>query len=418
VTVPRAGTAQQPKLYRSADGRMLAGVAQGLAIHLGLRPRTVRIAFIVLTFFNAFGALLYLAFWAVLPLQPATSSGTGQAETKGQKSRRLAAERGPVVAAAVLALGVILLLRGTPLFGDSMLILPLVLGGAGLALVWRQADEAQRSSWLRVSSQIGITIVGQGQSRRVALMRLGGGVVLLTAGVASFLALSGNWSAARDGLVAGIAIMAGVALITAPWWWQLIAGLSAERRERIRSQERAELAAHLHDSVLQTLALIQRHVESPREVARLARGQERELRSWLYRPQLKLEAQFAAGMEAAAAEVENAYAVQVESVVVGDADVDDKLAAVIQATREALANAAKHAGVTTVSLYAEVEQERVSVFVRDRGAGFDTDLVADDRHGVQGSIIGRMERHGGRAAIRSKPGAGTEVELTMDRSVP
>ena len=168
-------------------------------------------------------------------------------------------------------------------------------------------------------------------------------------------------------------MLAGLALLTAPLWWRLVADLTEERRERIRSQERADLAAHLHDSVLQTLALIQRHSDEPREVARLARGQERELRTWLYRPEDRQESKLAAALEAVAGEVEDAYVVQVESVVVGDAEVDDRLGAVVQATREALVNAAKHAGVGTISLYAEVEPEEVTVFVRDRGAGFDPD---------------------------------------------
>jgi signal transduction histidine kinase len=241
-------------------------------------------------------------------------------------------------------------------------------------------------------------------------------VVLVAAGVGSFLLVSGTLSAARDGLVAGAAVLAGLALLSAPLWWRLVADLTEERRERIRSQERADLAAHLHDSVLQTLALIQRHSDSPREVARLARGQERELRTWLYRPEDRQQSKLAAALEAVAGEVEDAYVVQVESVVVGDAEVDDRLGAVVQATREALVNAAKHAGVGTISLYAEVEPEEVTVFVRDRGTGFDPETVGDDRHGVRGSIVGRMERHGGTAAIRSTPGSGTEVELSMDRS--
>jgi signal transduction histidine kinase len=168
--------------------------------------------------------------------------------------------------------------------------------------------------------------------------------------------------------------------------------------------------------VLQTLALIQRHADEPREVARLARGQERELRTWLYRPEDRQQSKLAAALESVAGEVEDAYVVQVESVDVGDAEVDEHLGALVQATREALVNAAKHAGVGTISLYAEVEPEEVTVFVRDRGAGFDPELVDSDRHGVRGSIVGRMERHGGAATIRSTIGAGTEVELSMDRS--
>ena len=385
---------------------MVAGVAQGLAVHLRLSPRTVRIAFAVMSLFSGFGLLVYLALWAVVPQQPVV----GGEEPRGRRP----IERGSLVAVGVLAIGGILALRGTPLLGRNPLVVPLLLGGAGLAVMWRQADVSQRARWRRIAA---FEQPESKRSRWMALTRIGGGAVLVAAGVGAFLAVSGTLSAARDGLVAGLAVVAGLALLTAPLWWRLIADLAEERRERIRSQERADLAAHLHDSVLQTLALIQRHSDSPREVARLARGQERELRTWLYRPEAREASHFAAAVESVAGEVEDAYAVQVESVVVGDAEVDDRLGAVVNATREALVNAAKHAGVDTVSLYAEVEPEQVTVFVRDRGSGFDADGVAGDRHGVRGSIVGRMERHGGKATVRSRPGAGTEVELTMDRSL-
>jgi signal transduction histidine kinase len=386
---------------------VLAGVAHGLAEHLRLPPTSVRIAFAVLTVFNGFGVILYGAFWVFVPLAPVAHR---------RSLRPRPGDLGRAVAAGLIGLGLLLLLRRSALIGPNLFVVPLLLGGAGLAVIWRQADDTQRARWLAVSSRIGG--VGSGQSRLAAALRIGGGAVLVGAGVALFLVLSGQWGAARNALLAILVVLVGVALLTGPWWYRLVADLGTERRERIRSQERAELAAHLHDSVLQTLALIQRHVDSPREVARLARGQERELRSWLYRPEAREEARLAAALETAAAEVEDAYAVQVEAVVVGDADVDDRFAALVQATREALVNAARHAEVTEVSLYAEVEPERVSVFVRDRGVGFDSAAVPDDRHGVRGSIVGRMERHGGTAAIRSTPGAGTEVELTMTRSQP
>jgi len=395
-----------PRLYRAADGRVAAGVAQGLATHLALKPLHVRIAFAVLTLFNGFGIVVYLALWAVVPQEPVTL-GT-------EPKKRRGVERGTALALVAVTAGGLLLARGIPVLGDNVLLIPLLLAGAGLAVLWSQADKDQRDRWRRISLFDG----GEPTARWMAVARFAGGAVLVAAGVGSFLLLSGTLSAARDGLVAGAAVLAGLALLTAPLWWRLVAELTEERRERIRSQERADLAAHLHDSVLQTLALIQRHADEPREVARLARGQERELRTWLYRPEDRQQSKFAAALEAVAGEVEDAYVVQVESVVVGDAEVDEHLAALVQATREALVNAAKHAGVGTISLYAEIEPEEVTVFVRDRGTGFDPELVRDDRHGVRGSIVGRMERHGGSAAIRSRPGAGTEVELTMNRNSP
>jgi signal transduction histidine kinase len=190
--------------------------------------------------------------------------------------------------------------------------------------------------------------------------------------------------------------------------------LRDERTARIRSQERAEVAAHLHDSVLQTLALIQKAAASPSEVTRLARSQERELRHWLYAERYD-EATLAAALERAAAEVEHALAVPVEVVVVGDCPADERVGALVAATREAVMNAAKHSGAPTVDVYAEVEPALVSVFVRDRGRGFDPAAVPADRHGLSGSVVGRMERHGGTATVRSSAGTGTEVRLELPR---
>ena len=236
-------------------------------------------------------------------------------------------------------------------------------------------------------------------------------LVVLAAGA---VVIGTDLSAAREAFVAVIVAVVGLALITGPWWIRLVSELGEERAERIRSQERAELAAHLHDSVLQTLALIQRNSDSPREVARLARGQERELRTLLYGTRTS-SGQLADAVRAAAGEVEDGYAIQVEVVVVGDAVLDDKLAALVAASREALVNAAKHAGVSTVSVYVEADERGATAFVRDRGAGFDIDAVGEDRHGLRNSIIGRIERHGGKVDVRSTPGTGTEIEISMPR---
>jgi len=207
-----------------------------------------------------------------------------------------------------------------------------------------------------------------------------------------------------------------------PWWVRLVRDLGSERSARVAERERAEVAAHLHDSVLQTLALIQRQPENAREVLRLARSQERQLRTWLYGPTGYASTgtgrdadpvTFPAALAAAAGEVEDTYTVAVAPVVVGDAAMDPQLAALVAAAREAMVNAAKHAGVAEISVYAEIGAGRAEVFVRDRGSGFDPDTVATDRRGLAQSIRGRMERHGGRAVVRSQPGQGTEVELTM-----
>jgi signal transduction histidine kinase len=225
-----------------------------------------------------------------------------------------------------------------------------------------------------------------------------------------------GFRAALNGLLAVLVAVVGLGLITGPWWWRLARDLGDERRARVRAQERAELAAHLHDSVLQTLALIQSRAAQPREVQRLARAQERELRGWLFgRPEANGDRTFGGAVEAAAAEVEDMHATSIDVVVVGDAALDERLAAVVAAAREAMVNAAKFAGVDQVQVFVEVEGDRATVFVRDRGVGFDPGAVDPDRRGVSESIVGRMARHGGTAAVRSSPGQGTEVELNMTR---
>jgi signal transduction histidine kinase len=195
---------------------------------------------------------------------------------------------------------------------------------------------------------------------------------------------------------------------------RLVTQLGSERSERIRSQERADIAAHLHDSVLQTLALIQRNAGSPREVARLARGQERELRTLLYGSRTAT-GQLGDQLRRAAGEVEDDYAVTIDIVIVGDTELTDDLAALVAAAREAMVNAAKHSQTTSISLYAEVEDDVVRVFVKDRGVGFDVDTIAADRQGVRGSIVARLERHGGSATVVASPGAGTEIRMEVPR---
>jgi signal transduction histidine kinase len=212
--------------------------------------------------------------------------------------------------------------------------------------------------------------------------------------------------------LAAIVVAVALAVIFAPWIIRLARSLTQERSERIRSQERAEVAAHLHDSVLQTLALVQKRADDPRAVAQLARRQERELRSWLFDRTQGEEGNLRAALEHAAAEVEEQHGANVDVVAVGDRPLDDRTSALVAAAREAMVNAARHGG-GTVSVYAEADDGRAQVFVRDRGAGFDPATVPPDRKGIQESIVGRMERHGGHATIHAQPGQGTEVELTL-----
>jgi signal transduction histidine kinase len=255
--------------------------------------------------------------------------------------------------------------------------------------------------------------------RRWFFIRVIGGGLLVIIGIIGILGFFApgeqNLRPILLGMLFALLALAGLVVALAPVLWRIVSQLREERVARIREQERAEVAAVVHDQVLHTLALIQRNAADATSVLRLARGQERSLRGWLYKPSGSPSERFAAALEQAAAEVEDTYGIRVETVVVGDADHDERVAALVAATREALVNAARHAKVNTVSLYAEAEEEQLSVFVRDRGAGFDLSHVDDDRHGVRGSIVGRMQRHGGVAQVRSSPGEGTEVELTMPR---
>jgi len=214
-------------------------------------------------------------------------------------------------------------------------------------------------------------------------------------------------------VIAALLAVLGVGLMIGPWLFRLSSDLTEERAERIRSQERADVAAHLHDSVLQTLALIQKTADDPAAVARLARAQERDLRQWLYTSDSTDGTTFAAALRAAAAEVEDQLGVPVELVCVGDRDLPETVRPLVLAAREAMVNAAKHSGATQVDVYAEVTESATEVFVRDRGAGFEVAQIADDRHGVRDSILGRMDRHGGEATVRSTAGEGTEVRLHL-----
>jgi len=385
---------ERPPFRRGGDDALVAGVCSGLARHLGVTPLKVRIVFGVLTVGSGSGILLYAAFWAVTPRDAGDTPG-----------RQL--DRVQLPAIAAIAVGGLVLAHQIGLSSLDPGLWPVVVIGAGAAMVWRQADESSRARW-----------VGATDDPRARTMRLVGGGVLLVAGIGAFLASNHELQAAQDGLVAIVVVVAGLALTLAPWWWGLVNDLGAERRERIRSQERSELAAHLHDSVLQTLALIQRRADSPSDVLRLARSQERELRSWLYarREDMGVEGTLAGAVEAAAADVEERHGLPVEVVTVGDCPLDDRLESMARAAREAMVNASKFSGVDHVDVFVEVEGDEVTVFVRDTGVGFDPTSVPDDRRGVAESIIGRMERHGGHATVRSAPGEGTEVELTMTRS--
>ncbi|OKI09957.1 histidine kinase [Streptomyces sp. CB02923] len=411
------------KLYRSADGRLLGGVARGLAGHLGLPVSWVRVVFVALFMAEGMGALLYAAFWFIVPLgvggvdaarANASASATGHLPW-GRKNRAAGGrkpDKGQFFALLALLAGAAVVASRFQLGRANAYVWPVLLIGAGVALVWRQADNARRAQWLEIGRRKGVLPVARGAA----------GVILVGVGVTGIVVLQGSVRHLGSVLQASLAVLVGIALLAGPYLVRMTQDLSEERLMRIRAQERAEVAAHVHDSVLHTLTLIQRNAEDPREVARLARAQERELRAWLYKPEGrgKDEEQepdtLAEAVRKAAAEVEDHHGVPIEVVVVGDCPLDERLSAQLMAAREAMVNAAKYGGEGgAVQVFAEVEGRTVFISVRDRGPGFDLDAVPDDRMGVRESIIGRMQRNGGTARLRSAPDGGTVVELEAER---
>ncbi|WP_243708459.1 ATP-binding protein [Actinomadura sp. GC306] len=381
-----------PRLGRSAEGRLIAGVCRGLAAHLGVDVLVVRVAFVLLTMASGLGTVAYAAFWILVPAPDKEERAGG---------RRRGRDWGQLLAYVAVTLGLAVLPWGAAGIVQWALW-PFAIGGIGAAILWQQADRDQRQRW---------TLPLRERWLRSLL-----GLLLVVGGVGGVLVQNVEAAQAGSVIIAMLIILSGVAVIVTPWVVRLWQDLDAERHERIRSQERAELAAHIHDSVLHTLTLIQRNAADAREVQRLARSQERTLRTWLYQPRADPDQTFAAAIRETAGEVEDDHGVPIEIVCVGDTPLDEGLRATLQAAREAMVNAAKYAGAPVVSVYAEVEGDEVAVFVRDRGKGFDIDQVPEDRMGVKESIIGRMERNGGKATVRTEPGEGTEVRLEIKRS--
>ncbi len=391
--------AAREKLYRYPDAGLMGGVCVGIARHLHLPVAPVRVAAALLIALGGIGLAIYAICWALIPVAP---------ESANVPRRPGAWREGLLIvfAAALLSAA----LRASGLHYNDNIVWPIVVGVCGMALVWRPGASSEGPvagarptlrEYLRHPSRI--------DAPRVAI-----GSLLVAFAVASLLHSAGVLASLGKAIGAVAVVATILGLLLAPWLVRLWRTLAFERGARIREQERAELAAHLHDSVLQTLALIQKRAGDPREVAGLARTQERELRRWLHEGRLRDgEATVASALARAAAEVEELHRVPIEVVTVGDGPLDEPREAVVQAAREAMTNAAKFAGSERVDLYAQVESDRVEVFVRDRGVGFDADAIPSDRRGVRDSIVGRMQRHGGRATVRSSREEGTEVELVM-----
>ncbi|HEX7524906.1 MAG TPA: PspC domain-containing protein [Gaiellaceae bacterium] len=360
-----------PRITRVERGRVLAGVCSGIAEALAMDVTLVRLTFALLTFASGAGIVVYLGAWALLP---------APGEAQPPRRRRIAGT-------VLLVWSVILALRGLGL--SDTLVWPLGLIGAGAALATGSAT--------------------LGLDRKRARLTA---IVLTTAGILIFV--GGNRHGSATTTLAPGAVAAALVLLLGPWAWRLGRERDAERTERIRTQERADFAARVHDSVLQTLALIQRRPDDARRVATLARRQERELRTWLYPDREPAAAgTLADAVETAAAEIEELHGIRIDVVRTGDAPLDDRTAVLVLAAREAMTNAAKHSGADEISVFFDAAPGRVALYVRDRGAGFDPAAVAADRKGISESIQGRMERVGGTANIVSAPGEGTDVELEL-----
>ena len=404
-------------MRRDRAAGWVGGVCAGIARRYGIDPALVRVVFVIATAAGGFGIFLYALLWLVIPV--------GEAERR----RRLPTGRGAIEVAAgtgLLLMSVLLGFRELGIWFSDAVVWPLVLIASGGALIWRGSATAAPAPEEPATAPLvrGDPVVrGDAEDRpaapqvrraAVAMSRTGVGIALVLAAGFVFLQATGALSAARDVILAVIVVVVVLGVIFAPWIVRLVRSLTEERAQRIRSQERAEMAAHLHDSVLQTLALVQRRSTDPQEVAALARRQERELRAWLSeRPAPGKAAALAPALEAAAAEVEERHGVPVEVVVVGERELDSNLEALVAAAREAMTNAAKFGAGSPVDVYAESNSDTVHVYVRDRGPGFDPAALPPDRHGVRESIVGRMKRHGGRARIASDPETGTEVELEL-----
>ena len=429
-------------LLRSNDA-MIAGVCAGLAAHLGISVNVARIGMVGLALAGGAGIFLYGWLWVLVPTQEEqlrkgptpvgprlTFPKSGQAEGPGGPSGRPGtgglfsggATAGPPnglgnnsqswIGKREVLLGTALLLVAAVAIAQQLganlpldTLLPVGVVAAGAVLAWTQLDESRRAGLMNRA----------GASQAGGLARLVAGLLLVTVGVLILVSGSIAWEITWSTLIATGAVLAGVFLVLAPWGLKFWRDLETERSGRARETERAEIAAHLHDSVLQTLALIQNRAGSEQDVIRLARAQERELRNWLYADATHQSGNLAERIRAVAAEIEDSYGTPINVVVVGDTELSAQQEVLAQAAREAVLNAAKHAG-GNISVYLEAGPTGSTIFVRDRGSGFDPDAVPADRMGIRVSLYSRMHRHGGDVSIRSNA-EGTEVKLVMPENV-
>ncbi|AUD89810.1 ATP-binding protein [Bifidobacterium breve] len=415
TSIPEPLLPARMPLTRPKRGRWLTGVCKGIALHLGISVMWVRLAFIALTCLYGAGIIAYVFLWIFMPagdpqavasaehipVEQAPLARGNQPAQAGVEDTAVSAEslseaiqRAPKPALVALA-GFVLLTIGLLLVGtgaDSQLIIPLLLGLAGIALAWMNLSP-----------------------NGTQLLSMLGGIALIFMGWAIYVSnvtYAGWGTSPRRIMLSGFIMIACIVLAVIPWANAMLQRLSREQALKEREEERADMTAHLHDGVLQTLALIQLHSEDPSTVFTLARGQERELREWLYQERSTSDRSVSAGLKQIAAEVEDEHGKPIEVVTVGDAHPSAQTDALLDATRQALVNAVTH-GSEPVSLYCEATDTTVEVFVRDHGEGFDIDAIPPDRLGIRESIIGRIKRRGGTVEIVSRAGWGTEVRMHM-----
>ncbi|HVR32202.1 MAG TPA: PspC domain-containing protein [Acidimicrobiia bacterium] len=380
---------------RRSEDRLVAGICGGLSASTGIAVVYVRAAFITLCFVWGLGVILYAAAWAsTIDLPSVEQAGVEPAPPAGRTTH---------LGAGMILLAGLIMVRAVGIWPGDGLFWPAsaIVFGSAFLLDQRGID----------SRDFLASLVDPGDSsmRRRSIV----GVVLLVAGLAIF----GSSAVPQLGttLLAVVITGVGLSVLFGPWIWRLANDLGAERSERVRQEERAEMAAHLHDSVLQTLALIQR-TEDPKRMLTLARHQERELRRWLYdRAPESGTRSLSVLLQSTVDRLEADFDIPIDLVVAGGELEGDLVGPLVSATGEAIANAARHSGAAKVSVYAEVSVDSVDVWVADQGKGFDTATIGSDRRGIADSIIGRMRRHGGSATIISEPGEGTEIHLHIER---
>jgi signal transduction histidine kinase len=402
---------------RDPADRLGGGVAAGIAGWRGFSPNLVRIVFVLATLVSAgWGVPLYVAAWLFMPARDADTNIFSKARTDAA-GMRLALGLGSLLIFVLLVAGA---LNGGWFVSWAW---PQVFSIAGLVLIWRNAPAEEQATLRHLLEPLGAAagdVTHEGNwKRRGTVVRLVLAAVMLAGGLGWLFSAHASLALLRP-LGGVLLVVASVVLIFGPWWLRIARELALERQAKARAEERVDIASRVHDSVLQTLALIQRRADDPQKVIQLARMQERELRSWLFEGRDPNEVEevvtLTAGVRQIQEDIESRYGVPVEAVTVGDCDLDDNLSALLAAAREATVNAAKWSGAGVISLFAEVEPDEVAIVVRDRGKGFDPEDVPEDRKGLAESVRGRMSRRGGTAMVISAPGEGTKVTVKMSRT--